>query len=492
MQNLANTVAGKFASTLAGATALALVMGASASAQVLREPAPLMANGAPYSFADLIEDVAPAVVSLSVEANIRVNTPLEEFGIAPEGVPDFFFGDRPRGSSGSGFFVSADGYIVTNHHVVDDAREITVNLSDGRELIAELVGSDAESDLAVLKVSGEDPFPFVSFAEADDVRVGDWVVALGNPFNLGESASAGIVSAVNRNVVNRNGGRYTPFIQIDAPINPGNSGGPSFDLQGRVIGVNSQIVTRSGGSNGVGFAISARAASDIVDQLIDQGEVRRGWLGVMLQSVDEDFAEGLGLDSAKGAIVQQVIDDSPALAGGFEDGDVIVAIDGRQVADHIEATRVVGSLPAGSVAEFDIRRGGRSLTLSVTMGERDQDAAGVPAPANAEDRNALASVLGVTVQDVPASEVESLGLDLSGPAVVVSRVFPGGPAGERGLSRGAVIVEVGGEPVTSVAQLGDRIDQVIDDGRKVAILTVVERSGRRFVPVRLNLESDDE
>lgn len=474
---------------LATATALGLVMTSPALAQQGLERGITLKNGAPMSFADLIDNVAPAVVSLNVESSVNVSSPFEEFGFQPEDLPPFLFGDRPRASSGSGFIVSADGFIVTNNHVVADSREITVNFHDGSSLKAEVIGTDPSSDLAVIKVNREEPFEYVSFAEDVDVRVGDWVVAIGNPFNLGVSASAGIVSATNRDVISRNGGRYTPFIQIDAPINPGNSGGPSFDLQGRVIGVNSQIISRSGGSNGVGFAISADAASSIVEALIEEGVVRRGWLGVLLQSVDEDFAAGLGLDEARGAIVQQVVEDSPAEDAGFSSGDIIIAIEGEDIEDSLQATRIVGNLKVDERAKFRIIRDGRERTLTVTIGEREDDGAS-ERPARASDANRLAGLTGMSVRNATAEEIDRLGVDAEAPAVVVTRVYPGGPAEERGIGRGSVILEVNSDPVETVDDFESAINDVIDDGREVAILTVLDRAGRRFAPIRLNINEE--
>ncbi len=451
---------------------------------------PRLDNGAPVSFAPLIDEVAPAVVSLNVEGDFEFGSSLEEFGFDEDDLPFFFPGPQtpsmPRASSGSGFFVSSDGYIVTNNHVVAGATVITVSLYNGDTLDAEVIGVDPSSDLAVIKVSGDEPFPYVEFAEADEVKVGDWVVALGNPFSLGVSATAGIVSAINRDVLDaRGGGRYTPFIQIDAPINPGNSGGPSFDLSGRVVGVNSQIISRSGGSNGVGFAISSDVAEQVVNALISDGEVRRGWLGVFLQTVDEDFAEGFGLGDARGAIVAQVVDGSPAETGGFRVGDVITSIGGRTVENSLEATRIVGASPAGDTVDFAILRDGRSETLQVTIGARD-DGVGEAAAAPRVERESAASVAGLQVKNADPLDLQRLGLEFNEAGVVIERVRRGGAAERIGLRAGMAILAVNGGPVFTADEFDRAMQSAIDNDREVAILTIVDRNGQRFAPLRLN------
>jgi len=362
-------------SVAAGAVCAAALTGAAgdwssrAMAQPVNAPAAAPAAVAPASFADVVQRVAPAVVSIDMEAKARQRPAAAEsapFGLAP------FGGERseaqPKSGTGSGFFISADGYIVTNNHVVDGADKLTVRTSDGRSLTARLVGTDPETDLAVVKVEGRN-FPYVTFEGDAKPRVGDWIIAVGNPFNLGGTATAGIVSAVARkNVADST---YVDYLQIDAPINFGNSGGPTFDVNGRVVGVNSVMLSPSGGSVGIGFAIPADVASSVAKQLISVGKVIRGYMGATVQPLTPEIAEGLGLPAdQKGALVAELVPDGPAARAGLQPGDLILQVDGAAVGTTTELTRKVALAHEGEAIRLRIRRAGKVQDVVLHSGVR--------------------------------------------------------------------------------------------------------------------------
>ncbi|MET0545687.1 MAG: Do family serine endopeptidase [Caulobacterales bacterium] len=460
-------------------------------------------TGAPMSFADLIERVSPAVVSISVKARApeaAANSPFEYGG---EGAPDEefdfrkFFGD-PGGrgqqkapeirSMGSGFVINEGGNIVTNFHVIDGAEEITVALKDGREIEADLVGADKATDLAVLKLREKGPYKFVSFDTAEDIRVGDWVVAVGNPFGLGGTATAGIVSADGRKI----GGPYTDFLQIDAPINRGNSGGPTFDLKGRVIGVNSAIFSPSGGNVGIGFAIPSTTAARVVDALMKNGRVARGWLGVSVQDVNKDIASGLGLKDAKGAIISSVVDGGPAAKGGFRSGDVVLTINGKKVDDAGDLTRQVGDLGAGKNVPVEVLRDGKRQSMRVTVGDRPSEeklasldyrrSNDTPAPGAAAAGGTEA--LGMAFGALRPDDRTRLGLTKDEPGALVTDVDPDSEAGQRGMRAGVAILEAGGKAVRSAADVNRAVSDAKRDGRETVLLLVQVRQGARiWLPV---------
>src|SRR5579871_5631866 len=354
----------------------------------------LLDQGSPFSFADLVEHVSPAVVTVVVDRE-TAGPQVSGLDDIPAPFRDFFrqFGGDGQGQGqgqgqapgrggqgggqgrnrqqqpqrsqamGSGFIIDPNGYIVTNNHVVEDAKKISVKLPSGREYEAHLIGADKETDVALIKVDGVKDMPIVALGDDRRLRVGDWVVAVGNPFGLGGTVTAGIVSSIGRDIGN---GPYTDYIQIDAPINQGNSGGPTFDLSGRVVGMNTAIFSPSGGSVGIGFAIPASTVKSIVDQLREHGNVARGWLGVQIQSLTPDMAASLGVKSAKGAIVASVVDDSPASKAGFRQGDVVVSLNGSDVDDNKDLTRKVASLRVGDKAQFGILREGQKYSLVAT------------------------------------------------------------------------------------------------------------------------------
>src|SRR5690606_23539567 len=373
----------------AAATALAIAAGSATfvgtpplQASDAINPAPAGQAGAlPGSLADVVEKVAPAVVSIQVEKKIgglSMGSPR-----LPDNMPEFFkrfFGDerfkdffgvpeqmpeRRVGGIGSGFIIDPEGYIVTNNHVAEDADKITVTLQGGKEYEAELIGADPKTDLALVKIDADESLPYVEWGDSDTARVGDWIIAVGNPFGLGQTVTTGIISARGRSI---GAGPYDDFLQVSAPINRGNSGGPTLDTHGRVIGVNTAIFSPSGGSVGIGFAIPSNMAADDVRQLKELGKVERGWLGVMIQTVNEDLAAGLNLPSAEGAIVSQVTPGGPAEKAGIRQGDVIVAVNGERIEEMRELPRVIAGIPAGEKAKIDIWRDGREMTVSATIG----------------------------------------------------------------------------------------------------------------------------
>ena len=481
--------------TLATATILSFAAIAPHVA-VAQEPIQVerLANGAPISFADIIEQVSPAVVSV----NVRTESPTSGFGEdlpfrfreLPDELQDLFRefqqenpATREGVSVGSGFFISADGYIVTNNHVIDDAVEVTVALQDGEEYDAEIIGSDIGTDLAVLKVTSDEEFKYVPFADDVNWRVGDWVVAVGNPFGLGGTATAGIISATGREI----GGTYNDFIQFDAQINRGNSGGPTFDLYGRVIGVNSQILSPTGGNVGIGFAIPANVAKRITQQLIDNGRVVRGWLGVTIQSVSDDIADSVGLDKTYGAIVNEVTEDSPADDAGFRIGDVILAIDGEEVENNIDLTRRVGELVVGQKVRFEVLRGTKRRTLRVDIGERpaslDASVRAIPQESEQEDFEGMSFK--------PMSDDDRRRLDLPDDArgLVVDDLSPTSELARKGIRAGDAILEAGGKSVRSVGDLESQVDGARSDGRNAVLLLVQTEAGRRFVALPVDEES---
>lgn len=451
------------------------------------------ARGAPDSFADLAERISPSVVNITTSTTVAGRTGPQ--GIVPEGSPfeDFFRefqdrngprGDTPRRSSalGSGFVISEDGFIVTNNHVIEGADEILIEFFEGFELPAKLVGTDPNTDIALLKVEAEGALKFVSFGDSDKARVGDWVMAMGNPLGQGFSVSAGIVSARNRAL----SGSYDDYIQTDAAINRGNSGGPLFNMDGEVIGVNTAILSPNGGSIGIGFSMASNVVTRVVDQLKEFGETRRGWLGVRIQDVTEDVAEALGLEKAKGALVSDV-PDGPAKEAGILAGDVIVSFDGVEVEDTRQLVRVVANAPVGKAVRVVINRDGATQTLLVTLGRREEAEGAVPAAAPAEpEAPAQLDLLGLTLSPLDDDLRQGLELadNVNGLAVVA--VDETSEAFEKGLRSGDVITEAGQSEVLTLDDLQARIDEAREAGRK-SILLLVRRGGDpRFVALSLS------
>lgn len=442
-------------------------------------------------FTELVEETAPGVVNISTSRTVQSrDNPFHGFG--GQELPEIFrhfFGDRfpappggqapgrprERQSLGSGFIISADGYILTNAHVVDGADEILVRLNDRRELAAELVGSDERTDVAVLKVEADD-LPTLKLGDSDALRVGEWVAAIGSPFGFDYSVTAGIVSAIDRTLPRD---AYVPFIQTDVAINPGNSGGPLFNLDGEVVGVNSQIFTRSGGFMGLSFAIPINVAMDVADQLRDDGQVRRGWLGVMIQPVSRDLAESFGMDSPSGALIADVDPDGPAARDGLRAGDIILEVGGSQVDESSTLPRLIGRAAPGSEVELALMRDGERRTLQVTVGDwpdADHAAAGRPD----ESRQAR---LGVSVEALEQGERERLGID---GGVRVRDVDSDGAAADAGIRPGDILVSIDHQAVESPAALVDLVGGLSTDR---AVPVRLYRDGRSlFVALRLRME----
>jgi serine protease Do len=462
---------------------LALLIGLALS---LAGAAPSAARAAPDSFADLAAQVSPSVVNITTSTTVAA--PTDEGPIVPEGSPfeDFFkkFGNpnAPRGPQrsnalGSGFVVSEDGYIVTNNHVIEGADEISIEFFSGKTLDAKLIGTDPKTDIALLKVESDAPLPFVAFGDSNVMRVGDWVMAMGNPLGQGFSVSAGIVSARNREL----SGTYDDFIQTDAAINRGNSGGPLFNMDGEVIGVNTAILSPNGGSIGIGFSMASNVVSKVVQQLKDFGETRRGWLGVRIQDVTADVAEAMGLKDQKGALVTDV-PDGPAKDGGMLSGDVIVSFDGAPVGDTRELVRRVADADVGRGVRVEVQREGKTETLLITLGRREEaESTDTPAAEKTPEAPASKDVLGMTLTVLTPEQITDLNLPQGTEGLVVTNIDETTEAYEKGLRAGDVITEAGQQKVTSVADLEARIAEAKDGGRKSLLLLIRRGADPRFV-----------
>ncbi|WP_339107820.1 DegQ family serine endoprotease [Thioclava sp. GXIMD4216] len=450
---------------------------------------PVFAKAAPDSFADLAQKVSPSVVMITT--SMTVSTPTQSNPMFPEGSPfddlfrDFGFPDqgqqspsRPHHSNalGSGFVISEDGYIVTNNHVIENADDITVAFFDGTTKKAKLIGTDPKTDIALLKVETDKPLPFVPFGDSDKMRVGDWVMAMGNPLGQNFSASAGIVSARNREL----SGTYDDYIQTDAAINRGNSGGPLFDMNGEVIGVNTAILSPNGGSIGIGFSMASNVVKNVVSQLQQYGETRRGWLGVKIQDVTDDMTEALGLSSSKGALVSEV-PDGPAKDAGMQAGDVIVKFDGGDVADTRDLVRRVAKAPIGEKVQVIVQRDGKEKTLTVTLGRREtSEDQPIPAAAKSQSQDSD-TVLGMSIEPLNDDLRGQLDLPSDAKGLVISDLDEESDAYDKGLRAGDVIAEAGQQDVTSVTDLQDRVKEAKDEGRK-SLLLLIRRGGEpRFV-----------
>ncbi|MGB0721822.1 MAG: DegQ family serine endoprotease [Gammaproteobacteria bacterium] len=469
------------------------------AARVVDQPVassvPTIINSARPGFGDLVQAVSPAVVNISVTTSASGEV-VEGLSRLPRDIPmpeafrrffEQFEGhggapgaDAPeRRGLGSGFVVSAEGHVVTNHHVVDEASKITVTLNDGTQLPATLVGSDPKTDLAVLKVEPEKPLAFVRFGDSDGARAGDWILAIGNPFGLGGTVTTGIISARGRDL---NSGPFDDFIQVDAPINRGNSGGPLFDLEGRVIGVNSAIYSPNGGNVGIGFAIPANQAQPVVEQLIAEGHIDRGWLGVRIQAVNEDMAAALGLDETKGALVAAVEEDSPARRAGLKPGDVILDVDGQPIDTLRDLTRYVAGHKPGAEVAMTLWRERATTTVDVTLGESAEQIARV-AP---QETSPAKARLGVSVAPLDGDIRDQLGLGREARGVVVAGVDPQGNAARKGIRRGDIITQVDQQPVDGPRALIDALDEAQSAGRDQVLVLLLRDGAPRFVAVDIS------
>jgi serine protease Do len=486
------------ATTIAGLSAAAFVIAPSfapkanliaAHAQNLTQQAQQVAR--PVGFADIVEKVKPAVISVRVKMErdtpnsglsgddlpFPPGSPFERF-FKRFGQPDNGSG-APRGRSvvtgqGSGFFISADGYAVTNNHVVEKAENVQVTTDDGKTYSAKVIGSDQRTDLALIKIDGRDDFPFVKLADQSP-RIGDWVLAVGNPFGLGGTVTAGIVSARGRDI---GAGPYDDFIQIDAPINKGNSGGPTFDMDGAVIGVNTAIFSPSGGSVGIAFDIPAETVKSVVAQLKDKGSVTRGWIGVQIQPVTKDIADSMGLKKAEGALVAEPQKDSPAAKAGIESGDVITSVNDKPVRDARELARVIGGMPPETSIKLGLIHQGEEKTLTLTLGLLPNQRQAAAAPD----------------QETPGTDVPRLGLTLA-PAnskagagdhgVVVTAVQPGSVAADHGFQTGDVILDVGGKSVSTPTEVRKNLGDARKEGKHTVLFRVKSGEGTKFVALPL-------
>lgn len=482
-----------FALALGGIVAgeTAFIFDNTAQAQNLSQPQ----TQAVFSFADMVQRVQPAVVSIRVKTDETVGQgDSDNEGLPPGLTPDSPFYDffkrfgmpgmpgyRDRSpqhryglAQGSGFFISADGYVVTNNHVVENATDVKVVTDDGTEHAAKVIGTDPKTDLALVKVTDGKDFPHVTFA-ANESRVGDWVVAVGNPFGLGGTVTAGIISARGRDI---GAGPYDDFLQIDAPINKGNSGGPAFNAGGEVIGVNTAIYSPSGGSVGIGFAIPARTAQQVVASLMDHGKVVRGWLGVQIQPVTEEIASSIGLDKARGALVTEPQTDSPASKAGIKAGDTILSINGLEVEDAKDLARKIAAFPPKTVVDVTLWRDGKEIVVKVDLGELPNEQVASSQQSDGSEEHTSLGDYGLTL--APA---EAVGAGDSG--AVITDLEPGGKASERGLRQGDIILQAGGQTVDGPRDVSKAISGAEKAGKKAILLRVKSGDSVRFLALPL-------
>lgn len=435
-------------------------------------------------FTEIVKSSSPAVVKILVEhKSARGGQPEIDPRNIPEPLRRFFEyrgspqPQRQQVSLGSGFIISADGYIVTNNHVVEGADSVLVRLSDHREFDAEIIGTDSRSDLALLRIDSK-KLPTLTLAQAGELDVGEWVLAIGSPFGLDYSVSAGIVSAKGRSLPTERNENYVPFIQTDVAINPGNSGGPLFNLEGEVVGVNSQIFTRSGGSIGLSFAIPVSVVRNVVDQLKDGGRVTRGWLGVSIQNVDKNLAESFGLERPRGALISQISPDGPADRSGLEAGDVIVSFDGKEVEDSAHLPHIVGLIKPGTTVDVRVVRNKKERTLEVEVGGLDADDS--YALSNRQEEGGYGGRLGVITEVVPKEVLERM--DISG-GVVVRKVVSGSPAAEAGIVPGDVITLLDSTAISSKSSFDKAVDQ-LESGSSVPV-RLIRRGAPLFIGLKL-------
>ncbi|WGR97236.1 Do family serine endopeptidase [Bradyrhizobium sp. ISRA443] len=492
------------ASVVAGLGAAVYGFSPSHDASLFTTPAHAQVNNEvrkvqqPVGFADIVERVKPSVISVKVNIREKLSkddgnddspfqpgSPMERFFRrfgGPDGFPPGLRGPRGGGvvtGQGSGFFISADGYAVTNNHVVDGADKVEVTTDDGKTYSAKVIGTDPRTDLALIKVEGGSNFQFAKLSDGKP-RIGDWVLAVGNPFGLGGTVTAGIVSASGRDIGN---GPYDDFIQIDAPVNKGNSGGPAFDMSGEVMGVNTAIYSPSGGSVGIAFSIPAATVKSVVAQLKDKGSVSRGWIGVQIQPVTSDIADSLGMKKAEGALVAEPQANGPAAKAGIESGDVITAVNGEPVKDARELARTIGGLPPGNSVKLNVLHKGQDKVVNITLGQLPNN---LEAKANNDNndrgnsnRGTDVPKLGLTV--APANSVAGAGKD----GVVVTEVDPKSAAAERGFKEGDVILEVAGKTVGTAGEVRDAIAAARNDNKNSVLMRVKSGGSSRFVAVPL-------
>ncbi len=467
------------------------------------QPGPL-----PGSFADLVDKLSPAVVNISTTQKVKGGAGVQFFGMPFEQMPDdpqfepfrdFFerFGapqgpggkeapEREVTSLGSGFIMDASGYIITNRHVIDEAEEITVTLHDNSKYKAKIVGKDKKTDLALLKIEAKKPLPFVTIGDSDVVRVGDWVVAIGNPYGLGGSVTQGIISARQRSI---NAGPFDDFLQTDASINRGNSGGPLFNVNGEVIGINSAIFSPSGGNIGIGFSIPVNLAKPVIQQLKEFGRTHRAWLGVKIQEVSDEVAESVGLAKAMGALVVEVNKDSPAEKAHVQVGDVITHFDGKEISEMRFLPRMVAETKIGKNVELTLWRKNKSVSAKATLTEMDEsetDEAAKEGEPKPKPGTTGEVVLGMELAPASKDLRTRYGLDEKAAGLVVLEVKPGSEAAKRGLEEGALIAEAGSEPLKSVADFKAALEATRKAGRKYVLLKVMSEKDTAFITLPID------
>ena len=449
------------------------------------------ARSAPESFADLAEKALPAVVNISTTQTIAGDSQIEDLDDMFKQFLDRQQGDKPKPrkatSLGSGFIIDADGYVVTNNHVVENADEITVIMHDNQEFKAKLVGRDEKTDLALLKVETATKLPFVPWGDSEKMRIGDWVLAIGNPFGLGGTVTAGIVSARQRDI---SAGPYDDFIQTDASINRGNSGGPMFNMDGEVVGINSAIFSPSGGSVGIGFAIPSNLAKPIIAQIREFGHARRGWIGVRIQTVSPELAEGLRLPDAKGALIASVSAKGPADLAGIRQGDVVLKFDGKEITDMRGLPRIVAETPVNKAVPVVVWRQGKEVDLTATVAEfpeTEQTASAEPAATEPDqpEKGAKVEALGVELTSLDDQARKDFDLADDAEGVVVTKIDPDGPAAEKDLQQGDVIVEVDQKAVKSPDDVRDRVKAAQDNGYRVVTLLINRKGDFQWVAVKI-------
>ena len=499
-----NLALGVAAVTLIGAVAvIGTIGGLNASTSLSTKPVSAVQSIAvpnlPINIADVVERVNPAVVSIQVTQTVNVGgqnsagSPFGEFfeKFFEERDIQRFRGQQPQRQKprqqkaqgvGSGFIIDKAGFIVTNNHVIDNADEITVKLSTGKTVAAKLVGADPKTDLALLKIEAGKALPHVSFGASGSMRVGDWIVTIGNPFGLGQTATTGIISARHRNI---GAGPFDDFLQIDAPINKGNSGGPAFNLKGEVIGVNTAIFSPSGGNVGIGFAIPANQAKKIITDLRENGSVERGWLGVHIQGVTEELANSLGLEKPVGALVSRVTPNSPAKRAGLKRGDVILDVNDKDVAQLRDLPRLVANLEVGEKAEFKVWRDGKKISLDAKIGKSPKREQLAKLETESQKNSNPQSVSGMKLAALDDRTRQSLGVETAEGGVVVTDILPNSAAAETGLHQGDVILSVGNKTVSEPADVTRTIDEAKKNDRRAVLLLVKRGASERFVALPL-------
>ena len=489
------TIAGAVAAVLVGTQLMGLPQTASATPKPVANLSSITQQG-PSSFAALAEQVKPAVVSIAVSGTVAgrpgAGKLKQQFNI-PEGSPfsEFFKhfyrgqpgnpggGDRQVKGAGTGFFISEEGDIVTNYHVIENADTIEVIMQDGSRHQATVQGHDVKTDLALLKIEADDNLPYVALGDSDKARVGEWVVAVGNPFGLGGTVTAGIISARGRDIQS---GPFDDFIQIDAPINRGNSGGPLFDNRGNVIGINTAIYSPSGGSVGIGFAIPSNIANDVIAQLKSDGQVQRGWLGVQIQPLTKDIADSLELDSTDGALVAAVENDSPAQVGGIKPGDVIISLDGEKLENFKDLAKRIAVIKPGSETMIEVSRQGKTHQLGIEIARAPGSEQTLALAEKAQDDDI--PKLGVYLSALTPETRQQYRIDQQSSGVLVAGVEAGSPASKAGIQEGQVINMVGQQTVKSPQDVIDQV-QLAANEEKSAVLLMVEQNGmQRFIAVR--------